>query len=170
MGRFAPRDPSDIGVAVLGAGRMGQTHVRNLAAIPNAHIVVVADPNPEAAAAGRDLARATRATIDPLEAINDPAVEAVIVVTPTSTHATLIEAALRAGKAVWSEKPIALELAETARVVALWRETGIPVQMGFMRRFDPGYVRAKDLIDAGELGRVEQFRAYSRDTYLPPAK
>ena len=57
-----------------------------------------------------------------------------------------------------------------SRVVALWRETGIPVQMGFMRRFDPGYVRAKALIDAGELGRIEQFRAYSRDTYLPPAK
>ena len=56
------------------------------------------------------------------------------------------------------------------RVVALWRETGLPVQMGFMRRFDPGYVRAKALIDAGELGRIEQFRAYSRDTYLPPAK
>ena len=52
-------------------------------------------------------------------------------------------------------------------MVNLWRETGIPVQMGFMRRFDPGYVRAKALIDSGELGRIEQFRAYSRDTYMP---
>jgi len=168
MGSFTLRDPNNIGVAVLGAGRMGQTHVRNIAAIPNAHVVVVADPVAEAAKRGRELARATRASTDPVEAILDPDVEAVVIVTPTSTHATLIETALRAGKAVWSEKPIAQDLAETARIVDLWRETGIPVQLGFMRRFDPGYERAKRLIDSGALGRVEQFRAYSRDTFPPP--
>jgi myo-inositol 2-dehydrogenase/D-chiro-inositol 1-dehydrogenase len=167
-GRFSLRDPNDIGVAVLGAGRMGQTHVRTMAAIPNAHVVVVADPDEDAAARGRDLARAQRASTDPLEAIHDPLVDAVIVVTPTSTHATLIETALRAGKAVWTEKPIAQDLTETARIVDLWHATGIPVQVGFMRRFDPGYVRAKALIDSGELGRIEQFRAYSRDTHPPP--
>lgn len=167
MDRFALKDPDDIGVAVLGAGRMGLTHVRNLAAIPNARVVVVADSDGGAAARGRDLARATRASGDPMEAIHDPDVEVVVIVTPTSTHASLIEAALRAGKAVWSEKPIALDMVETARIVDLWRETGMPVQLGFMRRFDPGYERAKALIDSGELGRIEQFRAYSRDTYPP---
>ena len=145
---FRPRDPNAIGVAVLGAGRMGQTHLRNIAAIPNARVVVVADPSADAAATGRELARADRASTDPLEAIHDPAVEAVVIATPTSTHAALIEAALRAGKAVWSEKPIAQDIGETARIVELWRETGIPVQLGFMRRFDPGYQRAKQLIDA----------------------
>ena len=164
---FRPRDPNAIGVAVLGAGRMGQTHLRNIAAIPNARVVVVADPSADAAATGRELARADRASTDPLEAIHDPAVEAVVIATPTSTHAALIEAALRAGKAVWSEKPIAQDIGETARIVDLWRETGIPVQLGFMRRFDPGYQRAKQLIDAGELGRIEQFRASSRDTFPP---
>ena len=168
MGSFTLRDPNDIGVAVLGAGRMGQTHVRNMAAIPNAHVVVVADPVEEAAQKGRELARAKRASTDPVEAILDPEVEAVVIVTPTSTHATLIETALRAGKAVWSEKPIAQDLAETARIVDLWRELDIPVQLGFMRRFDPGYERAKELIDRGELGRIEQFRALSRDTFPPP--
>jgi len=170
MTSFALRDPNHIGVAVLGAGRMGQTHVRNMATIANAHVVVIADPNPEAAERGRALARADRVSTDPAEAIHDPAVDAVVIVTPTSTHATLIEAALRAGKAVWSEKPIAQDLAETERIVDLWRETDIPVQLGFMRRFDPGYARAKELIDAGELGRIEQFRAYSRDTYPPPVE
>lgn len=168
MAAFAPKDPDSIGVAVLGAGRMGRTHVRNIAAIPNARVVVVADPDGDAAARGCLLARAQRASTDPVEAILDLDVEAVIVVTPTNSHAELIEAALNAGKAVWSEKPIAQDLAETARIVDLWRATGIPVQLGFMRRFDPGYVRAKALIDAGELGRIEQFRAYSRDTYPPP--
>jgi myo-inositol 2-dehydrogenase / D-chiro-inositol 1-dehydrogenase len=168
MSTFVPRDPNRIGVAVLGAGRMGQTHIRNMAAIPNTHVVVVADPDAASAERGRVLARADRASTDPLEAIHDPAVEAVVIVTPTNTHAELIEAALRDGKAIWSEKPIALDLAETRRIVDLWREVAIPVQLGFMRRFDPGYVRAKAMIDGGELGRIEQFRALSRDTFPPP--
>ena len=168
MGSFTLKDPNNIGVAVLGAGRMGQTHVRNLGSIPNANVVVVADPDAGAAERGRDLARARRASTDPVEAILDPDVEAVVIVTPTSTHATLIETALGAGKAVWSEKPIAQDMAETARIVDLWRASGVPVQLGFMRRFDPGYERAKQLIDSGELGRIEQFRALSRDTFPPP--
>ncbi len=168
MAPFALKDPNNIGVAVLGAGRMGRVHVRNLGAIPNANIVVVADPDADAADAGRALAGAQRATGDAHDAINDPAVEAVVVNTPTTTHATYIEAALRAGKAVWTEKPIAQELADTKRIVDLWRETQIPVQVGFMRRFDPGYAKAKRMIAAGELGRIEQFRALSRDTNPPP--
>ena len=168
MTAFTLRDPNNIGVAVLGAGRMGRVHVRNLGAIPNANVIVVADPDAEAAERGRELARARRSSADPMEALHDPDVDAVVIVTPTTTHASLIEAALRAGKAVWTEKPIAQELSDTARIVDLWRETGIPVQVGFMRRFDPGYVRAKELIDAGALGRIEQFRALSRDTNPPP--
>jgi myo-inositol 2-dehydrogenase / D-chiro-inositol 1-dehydrogenase len=168
MSNWSPRDPNSIGVAFLGAGRMGQTHVRNMASIPNARTIVVADPNPANAARGMDLARALRSSTDPMEAINDPEVEVVVISTPTDTHARLIETALRAGKAVWSEKPIAQDLAETARVVDLWREVDIPVQLGFMRRFDPGYLRAKALIASGELGRIEQFRALSRDTNPPP--
>ncbi len=167
MGTFALKDPDSIGVAFLGVGRIGRTHIQTLAGIGNARIVVVADPDLAAAERGRDIARAGRATSDPLEAIGDPDVEVVVITTPTSTHASLIEAALRAGKAIWSEKPIALDLAETDRVVTLWREARLPVQLGFMRRFDPGYVRAKELIEAGELGRIEQFRATSRDTYPP---
>ncbi len=168
MSTFTLRDPEDIGVAILGAGRMGRTHIRTCAGIRNARVVAVADPDLAAAERGKAIARAERATADPLEVIADPAVDAVVIVTPTSTHASLIEACLQAGKAVWSEKPIALDLAETDRIVELWRSTGVPVQLGFMRRFDPGYVRAKELIDSGELGRIEQFRAYSRDTYPPP--
>jgi len=170
MSNWKARNPESIGVAFLGAGRMGRTHVRNLAGVPNVRTVVVADPNADNAAAGRDLAGAQRASTDPVEAIHDPAVEAVVISTPTDTHASLIETALRAGKAVWSEKPIAQEIAETKRIVDLWRELDLPVQLGFMRRFDPGYVRAKHLIDHGDLGRIEQFRALSRDTFPPPVE
>lgn len=167
MGSLAARH-GDIGVAVLGAGRMGRTHIDNLTAIPNVRVVLVADPDPDAAEAGRRRGRAPRASTDPVAAIHDDDVEAVVIVTPTNTHAALIEEALRAGKAIWTEKPIAAELAETARIAELWRARRVPLQVGFMRRFDPGYVRAKELIANGELGRIEQFRAYSRDTHPPP--
>jgi inositol 2-dehydrogenase len=164
---FQVKNPDQVGVAFLGVGRMGMSHLQTLAGIRNARVVVVADPDIEAARNGARVSLAGRATTDALDAIADPEVEAVVIVTPTSTHASLIEAALRAGKAIWSEKPIALSLAETDRVVRIWRETGLPVQLGFMRRFDPGYVRAKELIAAGELGRIEQFRSASRDTFMP---
>ena len=159
-----------IGVAVLGAGRMGQTHIRNLAGISDARVVAVADPDTAAAERGRALARADLALADPHAAIHAKGVDAVVIVTPTSTHAELIEAAVSAGKAVWSEKPIALDLAETERVVELVGRAGLPVQLGFMRRYDPGYAAAKARIEAGELGRIEQFRALSRDTYPPPVE
>jgi myo-inositol 2-dehydrogenase / D-chiro-inositol 1-dehydrogenase len=113
------------------------------------------------------LAGAEHALTDVEQAITYPGVDAVVIVTPTETHARLLELAAYAGKAVFSEKPIALDLAETTRVVKLIQDRGISVQLGFMRRFDPGYARAKQRIEAGELGRIELFRALSRDTYPP---
>lgn len=167
MPTFAVRDPSAIGVAFLGVGRMGGTHIRTLAGLPNVRVISVADPDLEAAERGRAIARAGIAVATAQAAIDAPGVEAVVIATPTSTHASLIEAGLLAGKAVWSEKPIALEIAGTRRVVDLAERTGLPLQLGFMRRFDPGYVQAKARIDAGELGHLETFRALSRDTYPP---
>jgi len=156
-----------IGVAFLGLGRMGQTHLRNLAAISGVKVVVVADPARERAERGRTMTGAEIALTDPEKAIEHPSVDVVIIVTPTNTHARLIEVAANAGKAVFSEKPIALDLAETERIVQVVRERKVLVQLGFMRRYDPGYARAKAKIEAGELGRLETFRALSRDTYPP---
>jgi len=156
-----------IGVAFLGAGRMGETHLRNLAAISGIRVIVVADLVQERAERGRVITGAELAMTDHLQAIEHPSVDAVVIVTPTNTHALLIEQAVNAGKAVWTEKPIALNLAETQRVVDLVRDRKSPVQVGFMRRFDPGYAKAKAKIDAGELGKLETFRALSRDTYPP---
>lgn len=162
------KSKAEIGVGFLGAGRMGETHLRNLAAVSGVRVRVVADPNPEAAERGRELSGADRAIVSTEEAILDPAVDAVVIVTPTDTHARLIETAVLAGKAVFSEKPIALDLAETKRVVDLIRQKDAAVQLGFMRRYDPGYAEAKKRINQGELGRIETFRALSRDTYPPP--
>ena len=159
-----------IGVAFLGVGRMGETHLRNLRSIAGAKVVIVADPNLEAAERGKELSQAELAITDVEKAIEHPAVDAVIIVTPTNTHARLIELAAKAGKAIFSEKPIALELEETRRVVEVVKERGVPMQLGFMRRFDPGYGKAKQRIEGGELGKLETFRALSRDTYPPELK
>jgi myo-inositol 2-dehydrogenase/D-chiro-inositol 1-dehydrogenase len=161
---------STIGVAFLGVGRMGETHLRNLGGLSDVQVIVVADPNLQAAEYGKRLSGAEIATTDIEQAISHPSVDAVVIVTPTDTHARLIELAVRAGKAVFSEKPIALDLKETKRVVDLIGQSKAPVQLGFMRRYDPGYVSAKQRIDAGELGRIETFRALSRDTYPPSLK
>jgi myo-inositol 2-dehydrogenase/D-chiro-inositol 1-dehydrogenase len=153
-------------VALLGAGRLGAAHARTLAAIPEARLVAVADPREE----GRRLAARfdARACADPQAAIGDPGVEAVVIVTPTATHAALIEAAARAGKAIFCEKPIALDVPSTERALEVVARCGVPLQIGFQRRFDAGFAEAQQRIAAGELGRLHLFRAVSHDPY-PPA-
>src|ERR1700730_10539798 len=98
---------STIGVAFLGVGRMGETHLRNLGGLSDVQVIVVADANLQSAEYGKRLSGAEIATTDIEQAINHPSVDAVVIVTPTDTHARLIELAIRAGKAVFSEKPIA---------------------------------------------------------------
>lgn len=161
-------DADPIRFAILGAGRMGLEHGQALVGLPEARVVAVADPLPEAAARLAQLTRAPTTYADPLEAIHDPQVQAVLIVTPTSTHAALIEAAARSGKAIFCEKPVAGDLAETERVMRVVEECGVPFQIGFQRRFDAGFAQARTRILAGELGRVEQFAATGRDPAPPP--
>jgi myo-inositol 2-dehydrogenase/D-chiro-inositol 1-dehydrogenase len=160
---------NDFNVAFLGAGRMGMTHLRNLAGIPGVRVRVVADRHLDAARRGAEIAGAERAGDDIGDAIRAPDVDAVLIATPTGSHAELIEACARAGKPVWCEKPVALTLEDTRRVVEIVEAAGVPVMIGFMRRFDPGYAAAKRKISAGEIGRVERFRAVSCDFSPPPA-
>src|SRR3977135_1733239 len=103
--------PATLGVAFLGVGRMGETHLRNLTGLSGVRVVAVADPNGEAAERGKVLSNAEVALTDIEKAITYAGVDAVVIVTPTETHARLIELAVKAGKAVFSEKPIALDLA-----------------------------------------------------------
>ena len=156
-----------VGVAFIGAGRMGLSHARTLAGIPAARVVVVADPVLEAAERGKAMCRAERTMTDIEAAMNAPGVEAVMIVTPTDTHAGLIQMAAKAGKPIWCEKPIALTMAETQKTLEVVKAAGVPCQIGFQRRFDPGYLQAKRLIEEGKLGKLESFRALGRDTYLP---
>ncbi len=159
---------STIGVAVLGAGRMGQEHARNLLGIPNARVVAIADPVQAARDAAQLVARAEKTYAEPEEAISDPNVDAIIIVTPTNTHADLIELAANAGKAIFCEKPVALDLTRTVKALEVVKQKNVPFQIGFNRRFDPPYMLAKQKLEAGELGEIEQFISVMRDPAPPP--
>lgn len=151
----------------MGAGRIGRTHARNLAAHPRANLVGIFDIDPAARqqAASETGCRAVPAAADLLE---DPQVDAVFVASATDTHCDLIEAAARAGKAVFCEKPIHLDLARVDECARVVRDAGIPVQIGFNRRFDPSHAAVREAAGAGEIGRIEQAVITSRDPAPPP--
>ncbi len=153
-------------VALIGVGRMGRIHASAIERIPNLRVVHVADMN---LAAARQVAATFGARAGTVEdAMADREVQAILISTPTATHEQLVLAAVSAGKPVFVEKPLAHDLSASDRIVAAVRATGTPVQVGFQRRYDPAHQEARRQIDAGELGRIEGFRAVNRDT-RPPA-
>jgi len=152
---------------VLGAGRIGQVHARAVVSVPDARLVAVADP--VAAAAGRvaDAWGCDIRTINEIAASGD--IDAVIICTPTDTHADLIERFARAGKAVFCEKPVDLSLDRVKACLSVVAETRATLMVGFNRRFDPDFRALKDAIDAGRIGVVEMVTITSRDPGPPPA-
>lgn len=157
-----------LAVGLIGLGRLGRVYARDLSTrIARTRLAAVADTNAELArqvAAEFDVPRAYEA---PDELLHDPAVDAVVIVSPTHTHRSLVRAALVAKKPTFCEKPPALSLAEAADMAEAERRTGTFLQMGFMRRFDPGYTAAKTQIDDGRIGRPVLFKATSRDPFPP---
>jgi inositol 2-dehydrogenase len=159
-------NPSRVRAALIGAGRMAQTHARALAAVPALELRAVCDTVPENATR---LAKTLSAAATTFEAaLADPDIDAVIIATPTPTHAALIRQAAGAGKHIFVEKPVAGTLAEAGEVVREVKQAGVQCQVGFQRRFDPAYVEAKRSLDAGELGKIATFRGVSRDPTPPP--
>jgi myo-inositol 2-dehydrogenase / D-chiro-inositol 1-dehydrogenase len=154
-------------VGLLGAGRIGRIHGGNVAAHPRARLAALADAAPEAAQA---LAAATGAQLRSVEAIlaaDD--IDAVLICTPTDTHADLIEAAGRAGKAIFCEKPVSLDSERTRACLSVVRETGARLMIGFNRRFDPSFAALRRRVAEGEVGAVETVTIISRDPEPPPA-
>ena len=156
-----------IGVAVLGAGRMGRIHAENVTASPRARLIAVADP---IAAAAETLAGrlGADASTDAEAVIGRADVDAVVICTPSDTHVPLILAAARAGKAVLCEKPLDNDLARVDAAIRELEPLATPVMMAFNRRFDPTNARIRAAIDAGEIGDVRQVVLTSRDPGLPP--
>ncbi len=155
-------------VGLVGLGRLGRIYADYLAGtIHETSLVAMADPDPEALdfVANRWPDASCYGEAEAL--LEDPAVEAVVVVSPTNTHRRVAQAALSAGKPVLCEKPLALTLEDSTAVRDLVEKSGTLFQMGFMRRFDPGYAAAKARIEEGTAGRVVMFKSSSRDPYRP---
>ncbi len=148
--------------AVIGAGRIGALHAAHLAgSVPGAELAAVVDMN--LAAAERAAAHGAYATDDFGRILADGRIGALLIASPTSLHAAQISAGARAGKAIFSEKPVALDVAETRAALAAVEDAGVAFQIGFQRRYDPGFARARARIDAGTVGRIEMFRALTCD-------
>jgi len=150
----------------FGAGRIGTIHAGNVAAHRGAELVFVVDHVAEAAKtlAARHRARVATAK----DALTGDAVDAVLIASSTDTHANLIEAAARAGKAIFCEKPIDLDSRRVEACLKVVEDAGVPLFVGFNRRFDPSFAALKQRVDGGEVGEVEMVAITSRDPGLPP--
>jgi myo-inositol 2-dehydrogenase/D-chiro-inositol 1-dehydrogenase len=154
-------------IGLLGAGRIGRIHGGNIAAHPRASLAAVADAD---AAAAERLAMASNATIGTVDSIIQASdIDAVVICTPTDTHADLIERAVRAGKAVFCEKPVDLSAARIRACLDVVRSARGRLMIGFNRRFDPSFAALQARIGAGEIGAVELVTILSRDPSPPPA-
>jgi myo-inositol 2-dehydrogenase/D-chiro-inositol 1-dehydrogenase len=156
-----------IRIAMLGAGRIGKIHARNVAANPRCRLVAVADAIADSA---RSLAESLGAdsSTDAAATLARPDVDAVVIGTPTDTHVDLMLAAARAGKAVLCEKPVDLDISRADAAAAEIAKLGAKVMVAFNRRFDPSAAALKRAIDAGEIGSVRQVVITSRDPAPPP--
>ena len=157
-----------LNIGLIGAGRLGRVYARDLAGrIPETRLVAVADPAGNLAKEIAEEFDAARSYTDPLALIDDKGVDAIVIVTPTHIHREQVIAAADRKKATFCEKPPALSLSEVAEMKAAIEKSGMFFQMGFMRRFDPGYAAAKKQIDEGRIGMPLVFKATSRDPFRP---
>src|SRR5438270_9580690 len=144
---------SKLGIGVLGVGAMGKRHAENIRRlVPQARLIAVADVAAEPTrrvAAELEIEHSFASLEEMLERKD---IEAVVIATPDKFHAQDIQAAAAAGKQILCEKPLALNLADARAALAAVAKAGVQLQMGFMRRYDPGYASAMKRIEAGEIG------------------
>ena len=155
-----------LNIAVLGAGRIGQVHAAAVASVPNANLVAVSDPVDAAAEMVSEQYGASIRTIADIHDATD--VDGVIICTPTDTHADLIDLFARAGKAIFCEKPIDLDVARVQSSLEVVSENSTTLMVGFNRRFDPDFNALKTAIEEGRVGDVEMVTITSRDPGPPP--
>ena len=152
---------------LVGGGFIGPLHAANIAAHPGARLAWVVDLD-VAVALALATKHGARATANLDAALADPAVGAVMICTPPRTHAAIIERAARAGKAVFCEKPVDLDMSRVDACAKVLESTGAPFFVAFNRRFDPSHRALFDAIRAGEIGRPEMLVLSSRDPQISP--
>src|SRR5271170_3798461 len=151
---------------IIGAGRIGKIHAGNVTARKDCAVAFVADAD---AGAATSLAQSTGARVGTIEEIFAAAeVDAVAVCSPTDTHADLIERSARAGKAIFCEKPIDLDVNRIRACLNVVNEAGATLMIGFNRRFDPNFASLRKRIAEGAIGSLEIVSIVSRDPSPPP--
>lgn len=158
-----------IGICVIGAGRAGMIHARNLGsgAVSGARLVALVEPLERVRCEGAKQLQLEQAYADYREALKDPKVDAVVVATPSENHCAVVIAAAQAGKHILCEKPMGMNAAECDAMIEAVEGAGVTLQIGFMRRFDAGFVAAKQQVDSGEIGRVVQVKSLTHGPTTP---
>ena len=157
-----------LNLGLVGTGRMGIAYARYLATrVPGATLYAVSDVRADAAEAARAEWGASKAYVNFHDLVNDRAVDAVVVMTPTKLHKDVVVAAAAAGKPIFCEKPLSLGLDDAEVMRAAVAKSGVFFQLGFMRRFDAGYAAAKRQIDSGAIGKPCVFKSSSKDKERP---
>jgi myo-inositol 2-dehydrogenase/D-chiro-inositol 1-dehydrogenase len=158
-----------IDIGLVGAGRIGAVHAATIQRhIPEARIAAIADPRISAATTLADRVAVERVLESPRQIMEDESIDAVLLCSSTETHPELVVEAARAGKQVFCEKPLALEIDEIERCIGATRDAGVLLQVGFNRRFDPDFARLRELVHGGAVGEVHLVRITSRDPEPPP--
>lgn len=153
-------------IGLIGVGRIGAMHAANLRDLPGIDALFVADADVELARATADkLGVPTAGSVQELLASRP---DGVVIAAPTDTHPELVAAVAQAGIAVFCEKPLAIDIPGTRAALAQVAATGMPLQMGFQRRFDPGYRAARERLRSGELGWLHSIVACTLDAEPPP--
>ena len=157
-------------VGVLGTGRIGRMHASIVAQqLQDAELAIVYDADVGVAQrVGREFGVPVAGSVD--EVLADPSVDAVAICTPTGLHADQVVAAAGAGKAIFCEKPVSLELGQVVRALNAVRDAGVPFLIGFNQRFDPGHGAVAAAVRDGRIGHPQLVRITSRDSEPPPVE
>ncbi len=154
-----------IKLGIIGTGRIGKIHLENINnLIPDAEVVAVSDPFFKKEDNRGYVVSTTN------ELINNPQLDAVLICSPTDTHAELIEQAAQAGKHIFCEKPMDLSLERALQTLGIVKKSGVKFMLGFNRRFDPNFMKVKSLVDEGRVGEPHILKITSRDPGPPPVE
>lgn len=157
-----------IRIGIIGAGRIGRIHAENLDRLAEAEVIAISDPYADDSlrswASGLGIGLVTARSE---EVLHHPAIDAVLICSPTDTHVPLIKMAAAAGKHIFCEKPVSLSIAQTAEALEAVKLAGVTLQVGFNRRFDRNFRRARELVLSGEIGQPHLVKITSRDPAPP---
>ena len=158
-----------VNVGLIGAGRIGKLHAGNLTTrLPRAQLVAIADVDLESARALAEKSGVSDVMEDYRELLERSDIEAVVICSSTDTHAQITQEAAQAGKHIFCEKPIDLDLDRIDATLKEVERAGVKFQVGFNRRFDPNFRRVRELVAEGQVGEPEILRITSRDPEPPP--